>query len=103
MLGDLAGLGGGLAAWLALDHDIEVNEFLSEGGHVVLEAEGVFADVVCSENVVALALAYAIEEDLVVGVLHLVVDVEGATSLNLQSVRPPSKLIEHAREGRTAK
>ena len=94
---------GWFSSWFALDHDVEVDELLGERAHVVLEAEGVFADVVCSENVVALALAYAIEEDLVVGVLHLVVDVEGTTSLNLQSVRPPSGLIEHASEGLTAK
>ena len=87
MLGDLAGLCRWLAAWLALDHNVEVDELLGEGGHVVLEAEGVFADVVGSEDVVTLALAYAVKENLVVGILHLVVDIEGASSLDLDSIR----------------
>lgn len=67
-----------LSPRFALDHDVEVDELLGEGGHVVLEAERVFPDVVRGENVVALALALAIEDDFVVGVFDFEVDVEGA-------------------------
>ena len=72
---------------LAFHHDVEIDELLGERAHVILEAEGVFADMVGSEDVVTLALAYAVEENLVVGILHLVVDIEGASSLDLYSIR----------------
>lgn len=86
MLRNLAGLSGGLAAGLALDHYVEVEELDGEGGHVVFEAEGVFADGVGGEDVVALALADTVKDDLFVGVLDVEVDVERATSLNLEGI-----------------
>ena len=83
LLRDLSGLRGGLAPGLGLDHDVEVEEFLGQSGHVVLEAERVFADGVRGEDVVALAFALAVEEDLLVGILDVKVDVERASGLNL--------------------
>ena len=76
---DLSGLRRGLAAGLALDHDVEVDELLGQGGHVVLEAESIFADSVGSQDVVALTFTNAIEEDFVIGILYFKVDIEGAS------------------------
>ena len=83
LLGDLGRARGRLATGLALDHDVEVDEFLGEGAHVVLEAEGVLSWCVSGEDIVALAFALAVEQDLVIGVADLEVDVEGATGLHL--------------------
>ena len=77
----------GISSWLAFYGDVEVDQFLGQRRHIIFEAEGVFADMVGSEDVVTLALAYAVEENLVVGILHLVVDIEGASSLDLYSIR----------------
>lgn len=41
---DLARFCWSLSSRFTLNHDIKVQQFLGEGGHVVLEAEGVFAD-----------------------------------------------------------
>ena len=83
MFRELCGFCGGVAAGLALDHDVKVDELLGEGGHVVLEAEGIFANGVGGEDVVALALARAVEEDLLVRVFDFKVDVKGAAGLDL--------------------
>ena len=83
MLRDLGRLRRRLAARLALDHDVEVDELVAQGGHVVLEAEGVLARGVRGEDVVALPLAFAVEQDLLVRVLDVKVNVEGAAGLDL--------------------
>ena len=82
MVCDLARFSGGLPSWFALDHDIEVDEFLGEGRHVVCEAEGVFTDGVCGEDEVALPLTGAVEEKFVVGILYVEIDVKGASRLH---------------------
>jgi len=84
MLRDLSRLSRRLSTRLALDHDIDVNQFSSQGRHVVLEAESVFSDGVCSENIVSLTLAEAVEEDLLCGIFDLKINVEGATRLYLR-------------------
>jgi len=61
---------------LALDHDVNVDEFVGKRAHVVLEAEGVFPDGVGSEDIVSLALALSIEDDLIIRVLDLKVNVK---------------------------
>lgn len=76
------GLAGGSRRGFALDHDVEVDELLGEGGHVVLEAEGVLPNGVGGEDIVALTLALAVKYILVVRVLDLEVNVEGAAGLN---------------------
>lgn len=86
LLRDLAWLRWWLSSRLALDHDVKVEELLGERGHVILEAEGVFADGVGGHDVVALSFADAIEENLVIGVFHFKVDVKGASRLNLEEV-----------------
>ena len=73
---DLPGLGGRLATGLGLDHDVKVDELLGEGGHVILEAEGVFADGVGGKDVVALSFPLAVEQDLVSGIPDFKVDVK---------------------------
>lgn len=60
MVRDLTLLSGCFSTGLALDHDVKVDEFVCESGHVVLEAEGVFADCVGGEDVVALAFAFSV-------------------------------------------
>ncbi len=76
MLRDLTRLSGSFASRFALDHDVEVDKFFGECRHIVLEAEGIFANCVGSENKVTLALALAVEYDLVSGIFDLVVDVK---------------------------
>lgn len=53
----------------ALDHDVNVDEFVGKRAHVVLEAEGVFPNSVGGEDIVSLALALSIEDDLVIRIL----------------------------------
>jgi len=76
MLGNLASLGGSVPPGLAFDCDIKVDELLGQGGHVVLEADGVFANCVGCEDVVALTFFFAGEEGFVVWVSDVVVYVE---------------------------
>lgn len=83
MVCDLAGLRGRVATGFGLHHDVEVDELLGEGGHVVLKAEGVFARSVGREDIVALPLALAVKDDLLARIFHLEVDVKRATGLNL--------------------
>jgi hypothetical protein len=66
----------GFASRFALDHDVDVDEFVGKCAHVVLEAEGVFPDSVGREDIVSLALALSIEDDLVIRVLYLKVNVK---------------------------
>jgi hypothetical protein len=79
-----------------LDHDVEVDELLAEGGHVVREAERVLADEVGGEDEVALALAFAFDDDHVRGVGDDPVDVEGTTGLNLR-VKVGKRVSENRR------
>jgi hypothetical protein len=83
VLRNLAGLGGSLATRFALDHNVKVDELVREGGHVVLEAEGVLADGVRRQDVVALSLALAVQQHLLVRVLDVKVNVEAAAGLDL--------------------
>ena len=83
---DLSGLRRGLTPGFGLDHDIEVEEFLGQSGHVVLEAERVLPDGVGRQDVVSLALALAVEEGLLVRVLDFEVDVERPSGLHLCNV-----------------
>lgn len=87
VLGYLARLRRRLSPGLALHHDVKVDEFLGERRHVVFEAEGVLSDGVCGEDVVSLALALAVEDDLVVRVLDVKVYVERAPRLHLHNTR----------------
>lgn len=83
MFRDLASLCGSLASWFALNHDVKVNKLFGEGRHVILKAEGVFADSICGEDKVALALALTVKKDLVIGVFDFIVYVKRATRLHL--------------------
>ena len=79
LIGNLTRLRGWVSSRFALNHDIKVDEFLGEGGHVVLEAESIFANGVGSQDIVALTFTNAIEEDFVIGILYFKVDIEGAS------------------------
>jgi hypothetical protein len=72
----LPGLSWGFASGLTLNHDIKVDKLVSERAHVVLEAKRVFSDCVGCEDKVSVALTLPIKDDLVVGVLYFIVDVE---------------------------
>jgi hypothetical protein len=85
LLGDLTRLGRRLSARLGLDHDVEVDELLSERAHVVLKAERIFSDSIGGEHIVTLALALAVEENLLVRILDFEVNVKRAAGLNLRS------------------
>jgi len=67
---------------LVLDHDVEVNKLVSERAHVIFEAKGIFANGVGGEDIVPLSLALPVEENLVIGVLYFIVDIEGTTALD---------------------
>merc|ERR1712072_1090746 len=82
VLGNAAGFGGHLLPRLALDHDVKVDKFVGERGHVVGEAEGVFADGVASEDVVALTLALAVDNHIEGRICDDKVNVESAASLD---------------------
>lgn len=60
LLCKLAWLRRGFVTGVALHHDIKVDKLLSKGGHVIFEAKGIFADDICGEDVIALALALAL-------------------------------------------
>ena len=82
MLGDLAGLCRWLAAWLAFDHNVEVDELVGKGCHIVREAEGVFARGVGGEDVVALLLRFTVQQVLVIRVSDFEVDLESRARLD---------------------
>jgi hypothetical protein len=73
----------GLFAEVATYGDFKVDHLLGESGHLVVEAEGVFAVALRSEDVVALSLLCSIQDDLAARRSHGVVDIEGAARLNL--------------------
>jgi len=72
----LPSLSRGFASGLALNHDVKVDKLVSERAHVVLEAKRVFSDGVGSKDKVTEAFTLPIKDDLIVGVLYLVIDVE---------------------------
>lgn len=68
------------------DSNLEVDVFLSEGAHLVVEAEGVFADLVCGKDEVALSLLLAVHNNLAIGAFNNVVDIERTTGLDLHQL-----------------
>jgi hypothetical protein len=76
LVGYLSGLGWCFTSGLTLDNNVKVDKLVGERAHVILEAKGVFADCVGGEDKVTLALALAVNENLVIGVLYFKVDVE---------------------------
>ena len=72
----------------ALDGDLEINKLVCKGRHGVGEAEGIAARCLCSEDEVALSLFLAGKDWLVVGAYYIVVNVEGAARLDLDTVSP---------------
>lgn len=77
-------------SWLCLargakvtDSNLEIDVFLGESAHIVIEAEGVFADLLGGEDEVALSLFLAIHDNLTIGTLDGIVDIKRTTGLNL--------------------
>ena len=79
---NLSRLRWGFTSRFALDHDVDVDEFVGKCAHIVLEAEGVFPDSVGREDIVSLALALYIEDDLITRLLYLKVNVKLSSVLN---------------------
>jgi hypothetical protein len=77
---------------LTLDHDVEIDELLGEGRHVVGEAERVFPDMVRREDVVSLALPFALEYDRVCRIRDGPVYVERASRLDLDTLVPSARV-----------
>lgn len=63
--------------------NLEINKLLGECAHLVVEAERVLANLVRREDEVALTLLFAVQDDLLVGGLHNIVDIERTTGLHL--------------------
>lgn len=63
--------------------DLEIHKLLRERAHLVIEAESILSRLQRREHEVALALLLAVQDDLVVRARHLVVDIEGASCLDL--------------------
>lgn len=70
--------------------DFKVDHLLSESGHLIVEAEGVFAVALGSEDVVALPLLCSIQDDLAARRGDRVIDIEGAARLDLMIARVSS-------------
>lgn len=83
MIGNLASFRGRISSRFALDHNVKIDQFVCEGGHVVFKAEWIFPNGVGSEDIVALALTLAVENDLLVWIFNFKVNVEGASRLDL--------------------
>jgi hypothetical protein len=84
MIGNLASFRGRISSRFALDHDVEIDQFVCESGHVVFKAERILPNGVGSEDIVALALTLAVENNLLVWIFNFKVDVEGASRLDLR-------------------
>ena len=63
--------------------DVEVHCLLGKCGHFIVEAEAVFSYALRRKDDVRLSFFGAIGNDLLIGANNGVVDIEGATSLNL--------------------
>ena len=62
----------------------EINKFLRECAHLIVEAKSVFSSLACGEDEVSLSLLFPIHDDLVPRSHNLVIDIEGASCLNLR-------------------
>lgn len=63
--------------------NLEVNHLLGESRHLIVEAERVFTVALGSEDVVTLSFLRTVQDDLAAWCSHGVVNIEGATRLNL--------------------
>lgn len=64
--------------------DLKVHKLVRKRAHLVVQAELVITRLQRCEHKVALALLFPVQNDLPVGTRHLIIDIEGASSLNLQ-------------------
>lgn len=71
------------SALLVLDRDLEIDGLLGEGRHVIGETEGVLANLVTGEDIVALTLLLEREELLLVGIPDIHINIERSTRLDL--------------------
>jgi hypothetical protein len=66
--------------------DFKIDKLLRECAHLIIEAESVFARLARGEDEVALSLLFAIQDDLVPRSHNLVINIEGASCLNLSKI-----------------
>jgi hypothetical protein len=66
--------------------DFEVDKLLRECAHLVIEAKSVFSSFTRGEDEVSLSLLFPIHDDLVRWSHNLVIDIEGASCLNLLEI-----------------
>jgi hypothetical protein len=76
-------LRGQLGAGLVLDGNLKVDILLGKGAHLVVKAERVVTNHVGREDKVALPLLLAVHDDLAIGTLNNVVDIERTSRLDL--------------------
>jgi len=63
--------------------NLEINHLLGKSRHLIVEAERVFAVALGREDVVTLSFLCTIQDDLAAWCSHGIVNIEGATRLNL--------------------
>lgn len=69
---------------LRTDRNLEVNKFLGESAHLVVEAKLVLAGLVGGKDEVPLAFSLAIHNVFAVRAGNLVVNIEGTSGLHLE-------------------
>jgi len=78
-------LSGGLrASFISKDLNLELHHLLSQGGHLVGEAEGVLAGQIDVEKRIPLPLLVARVDHRALGILHLKVNIKRSPSVDLQ-------------------
>jgi hypothetical protein len=63
--------------------NFEIDKLLRECAHLIIETESVFSRLARGEDEVTLSLLFAVQDDLVPRSYNLVVNIEGASCLDL--------------------
>lgn len=71
--------------------DLKVHKLLSKGRHFVIEAELVLSNTLSRKDKIALSLLRSLQDHLVTGPGHGVINIEGAARLNLSQENAPSE------------
>ena len=64
--------------------NLEVDDLVRVGAHFVIEAELVVTSLLCRENEIALSLLLAIENNLVFGSSHFIIEIKRTARLYLE-------------------
>ena len=74
--------------------NLEVDHLLGKRGHLIVEAECIFADALRGEDEISLAFLCSVEDDLAARCGHGVVDIERSAGLDLQRTRSVRSITE---------